>query len=162
MGKNMALCPVVLREKSAISIHVPKRDCLRSSIAFLSPRPNCILGRTYDWSMNKILICFFLFFVEFLMPLKTVRKTFTFFGMTVLTKLLAEKGLFFLCLFNCLSWYTGRPLALRGHLTNASFKQCVGILLMPKMTEHKNILHPKLRGNAFKGDILWHFDFSTN
>ena len=32
-----------------------------------------------------------------------------------------------------------RPLALRGHVTNASFKQWVGILLMPKIDRaHKN------------------------
>ena len=37
-----------------------------------------------------------------------------------------------------------RPVALRGHVTNASFKRCVGILLMPKLTEHtKIILLPK-------------------
>ena len=34
-----------------------------------------------------------------------------------------------------------RPLALRGHVTNASFKQWVGILLMPKIDRaHKNYL----------------------
>ena len=34
-----------------------------------------------------------------------------------------------------------RPLALRGHVTNASFKQWVGILLMPKIVRaHKNYL----------------------
>ena len=32
-----------------------------------------------------------------------------------------------------------RPVALRGHVTNASFKQCVGILLIPKIDRaHKN------------------------
>ena len=37
------------------------------------------------------------------------------------------------------SW--NRPLARRGHVTNASFKQCVGILLMPKIDRaHKNYL----------------------
>ena len=37
-----------------------------------------------------------------------------------------------------------RPVALRGHVTNASFKRCVGILLTPKIDEHiKIILHPK-------------------
>ena len=61
-----------------------------------------------------------------------------------------------------LLWHN-RPLALRGHVTNACFKQWVGILLMPKIDRvHKN--YPTLEiwgGNAFKGDILWHFDFST-
>ena len=34
-----------------------------------------------------------------------------------------------------------RPLALRGHVTNVSFKQRVGILLMPKIDRaHKNYL----------------------
>ena len=58
---------------------------------------------------------------------------------------------------------SNRPLALRGHVTNASFKQCVGILLMPKIDRaHKKLSYTQnLRGNAFKGDILWHFDFST-
>ena len=38
---------------------------------------------------------------------------------------------------------TNRPLALRGHVTNASFKQWVGILLMPKIVRaHKNYLTP--------------------
>ena len=34
---------------------------------------------------------------------------------------------------------------------------------MPKLTKHiKIILRSKFfRGNAFKGDIVWHFDFST-
>ena len=59
-----------------------------------------------------------------------------------------------------LSWY--RPLAQRGHVTNASFKQWAGILLMPKIDRaHKNNLTLNLKGNSFKGDILWHFDFST-
>ena len=38
-----------------------------------------------------------------------------------------------------------RPLALRGHVTNASFKQRVGILLMPKIDRgHKNYLTPEI------------------
>ena len=38
-----------------------------------------------------------------------------------------------------------RPLALRGHVTNASLKQWVGILLMPKIDrEHKNYLTPEI------------------
>ena len=37
------------------------------------------------------------------------------------------------------------PLALRGHVTNASFKQRVGILLMPKIDKaHKNYLTPEI------------------
>ena len=40
---------------------------------------------------------------------------------------------------------SNRPLALRGHLTNASFKQWVRILLMPKIDRaHKNYLTPKI------------------
>ena len=42
-----------------------------------------------------------------------------------------------------LFWYQNKPLALRGHVTNASFKQWVGILLMPKIDRaHKNNLTP--------------------
>ena len=38
-----------------------------------------------------------------------------------------------------------RPVALRGHVTNASFKQWVGILLMPKIDRaHKNYLTPEI------------------
>ena len=38
---------------------------------------------------------------------------------------------------------TNRPLALRGHVTNASFKRCVGIL--PKIDRaHKNYLTPEI------------------
>ena len=38
-----------------------------------------------------------------------------------------------------------RPLALRDHVTNASFKQWVGILLMPKIDRaHKNYLTPEI------------------
>ena len=38
-----------------------------------------------------------------------------------------------------------RPLALRGHVTNASFKQRVGILPMPKIDRaHKNYLTPEI------------------
>ena len=40
---------------------------------------------------------------------------------------------------------SNRPLALRGHVTNASFKQWVGILLMPKIDRaHKNYLTPEI------------------
>ena len=38
-----------------------------------------------------------------------------------------------------------RPLALRGHVTNTSLKQLVGILLMPKIDRaHKNYLTPEI------------------
>ena len=38
-----------------------------------------------------------------------------------------------------------RPLALRGHVTNAFFKQWVGILLMPKLDRaHNNYLTPEI------------------
>ena len=45
-----------------------------------------------------------------------------------------------------------RPLALRGHVTNASFKQWVGILLMPKIVRaHKNYLTPEIwEGTHFR------------
>ena len=46
-----------------------------------------------------------------------------------------------------MSLLINRPLALRGHVTNASFKQRVGILLMPKIDRAiKIILHPKFEG----------------
>ena len=38
-----------------------------------------------------------------------------------------------------------RPLALRGHVTNTSLKQLVGVLLMPKIDRaHKNYVTPKI------------------
>ena len=45
----------------------------------------------------------------------------------------------------------GHLIALRGHVTNASFKQSIGILLMRKIDRaHKNYLKPEnLRVNAF-------------
>ena len=50
-----------------------------------------------------------------------------------------------------------RPLAVRGHVTNGSFKQWLEMLLMPKIVKaHKNYLTRNLRGNACKGNILWH------
>ena len=59
-------------------------------------------------------------------------------------------------------FYRNRPLVLRGHVTNASFKQWVGILLMPKINRAQKLSYTRnLRGNAFKGYILWHFDLST-
>ena len=52
------------------------------------------------------------------------------------------------------------PLALRGYLTNAFFKQWVEILLMPKLGRAQIFCYtPNLWGKAFKGYILWHFDF---
>ena len=56
-----------------------------------------------------------------------------------------------------------RPLPLRGHVTNASFKQWVRILRDSKnwQSTQKLSYTQNLRGNAFKGDILWHFGFST-
>ena len=45
--------------------------------------------------------------------------------------------------FTEISW--NRPLALRGHVTNAFFKEWVGILLMPKIDRaHKNCLTPEI------------------
>ena len=41
--------------------------------------------------------------------------------------------------------WSNRPLALRDHLTNASFKQWIGILMMPKTDRaHKNYLTSKM------------------
>ena len=40
---------------------------------------------------------------------------------------------------------SSRPIALRGHVTNASFKQWVGILLMPNINRaHKNYVTPEI------------------
>ena len=58
--------------------------------------------------------------------------------------------------------YSNRPLALRGHVTNASLKQRVVILLLPKLNITQKLSYTRnLRGNAFKGDIFWYFDLST-
>ena len=58
---------------------------------------------------------------------------------------------------------SNRPLALRGHVTNASFKQWIGIFADAKNCQSTQKLSytRNLRGNAFKGDSLWHFDFSA-
>ena len=51
--------------------------------------------------------------------------------------------------------YSNRPLALRGHLTNASFKQCVGILMLPKIDRtHKNYL-TSFVAIWFFNEVLW-------
>ena len=49
-------------------------------------------------------------------------------------------------------------------MTSASFKQRVGMLLMPKIDRaHKNFLTTRnLTGNAFREDISWHFDFQQS
>ena len=48
-----------------------------------------------------------------------------------------------------------RPLALRGHVANASFKQWVGILLMPKIvTAHKNYFTPEIWEETHLREIL--------
>ena len=45
----------------------------------------------------------------------------------------------------CRPFLTNRPLALRSRVTNTSFKQWVGILLMPKIDRaHKNYLTPEI------------------
>ena len=53
------------------------------------------------------------------------------------------------------------PLGLRGHLTNASFKQWVGILLMPKIGRaHKNYLTHEIWEEMHLREIfmaLWFF-----
>ena len=49
-----------------------------------------------------------------------------------------------------------RPLALRGHVTSASFKQWVGILLMPKFDRaHKNYLTPENWGETYLREIFY-------
>ena len=55
-----------------------------------------------------------------------------------------------------------RPLALRGHMTNASFKQWVGILLMPKFDRAlKNFLTPEIWEETHEARyfrVLWFFN----
>ena len=49
-----------------------------------------------------------------------------------------------------------RPVALRGHVTNASFKRWVGILLMPKIDRpHKNYLTPEIWEETHLRDIFY-------
>ena len=49
-----------------------------------------------------------------------------------------------------------RPLALRGHVTIASFKQRVGILLMPKIDRaHKNCLAPAVWKETHLREIFY-------
>ena len=49
-----------------------------------------------------------------------------------------------------------RPLALRGHVTNASFKQWVGVLLMPKIDRaRKNYLTPEIREETLLREIFY-------
>ena len=52
-----------------------------------------------------------------------------------------------------------RPLALTGHVTNASFKQWIGILLMPKIVRQKkklkNYLTPEIREETHLREIFY-------
>ena len=49
-----------------------------------------------------------------------------------------------------------RPLALRGHVANASFKQWVGILLLPKIVRaHKNYLTPEIWEETHLREIFY-------
>ena len=49
-----------------------------------------------------------------------------------------------------------RPVALRGHVTNASFKRCVGILLIPKIDRaHKNYLSPEIWEGTHLREIFY-------
>ena len=49
-----------------------------------------------------------------------------------------------------------RPVALRGHMTNASFKWWVGILLMPKIDRaHKNYLTPEIWEETHLREIFY-------
>ena len=54
-------------------------------------------------------------------------------------------------------FYTiNRPVALRDHVTNASFKRCVGILLMPKIDRaHKNYLTPEIQEGTHLREIFY-------
>ena len=53
-------------------------------------------------------------------------------------------------------FYRNRPLVLRGHVTNASFKQWVGILLMPKINRaHKNYLTPEIWEETHLREIFY-------
>ena len=69
----------------------------------------------------------------------------------------STKTLSFSSIQHCTSQLqTNRPLALRGHVTNASFKQWVGILLMPKIDRtHKNYLTPEIRGATHLREIFY-------
>ena len=49
-----------------------------------------------------------------------------------------------------------RPLALRGHVTHASFKPWVGILLTPKIDQaHKNYLTPEIWEETHSREIFY-------
>ena len=51
---------------------------------------------------------------------------------------------------------TNRPLAQRGHMTNAFFKQWVGILLMPKIDKvHKSYLTPEIWEETHLREIFY-------
>ena len=54
------------------------------------------------------------------------------------------------------SWSSNRPLALRGHVTSASFKQWVGILLIPKIDRaRKNYLTPEIWEETYLREIFY-------
>ena len=51
---------------------------------------------------------------------------------------------------------SSRPVALRGHVTNAFFKRWVGILLMPKIDRaHKNYLTPEIWEETHLREIFY-------
>ena len=53
-------------------------------------------------------------------------------------------------------FYRNRPPVLKGHVTNASFKQWVGILLMPKINRaHKNYLTPEIWEETHLREIFY-------
>ena len=55
-----------------------------------------------------------------------------------------------------LSWRSNRALDLRGHVPNASFKQWVGILLMPKIDRaRKNYLTPEIWEETHLREIFY-------
>ena len=62
----------------------------------------------------------------------------------------------FFHLFYRILGHQNRPLALRGHVTNAFFKQWVGILPMPKIVRaHKNYLTPEIWEETHLREIVY-------
>ena len=57
--------------------------------------------------------------------------------------------------------HLNRPVALRGHMTMLPLNDVLESSWYQKLTEHIKLSYFRnLRENAFKEDILWHFDFS--
>ena len=71
------ICPWV--SEDVPSLYPSLRLASYAGSFLVSPRPNCILGRMYKWSVSWILMLSFAFVVR--CPLKTFRKISTFFSM---------------------------------------------------------------------------------